>query len=297
MGSMLKRWGLFILTNILVMVTISLLLNLLGVKPYLSQNGLDYGSLMVFCLVWGMAGSFISLLLSRKMAKWTMGVQIIDPKSPGEYRWLVDSIHGLARRAQLPAMPEVGVYPSAEVNAFATGPSKKRSLVAVSQGLLHSMSRDEIEGVLGHEVAHIQNGDMVTMVLIQGIVNAFTMFLARILAFAITQNVEEDRRPLVHMLVVMVLDIVIGLFGLLVVCWFSRQREFRADSGSARLLGTKQKMTAALEKLARLHGMGDPSPAPAMAALKISGGDRRWLAMFSTHPPIEVRIKALARSA
>lgn len=288
---MLKRWGLFILTNILVVVTINILLGVLGVKPYITESGIDYESLLAFCLVWGMAGSFISLLLSRQMAKWMTGVQVVDPRSPGQFRWLVESVHRLSRRAGLKVMPEVGVYPSGEVNAFATGPSRNRSLVAVSEGLLSSMSQDEIEGVLGHEVAHIANGDMVTMTLIQGVVNAFTMFLSRVISFAIAQNVEEEKRSMVQFAVMIVLDIVLGLLGYLVVCWFSRQREFRADKGASQFCGGPQKMVAALRRLAELQGYSISGQKSGLDSTKISGSSRGFI--FSTHPPLETRIAAL----
>lgn len=288
---MLKRLGLFMLTNILVVVTINILLGVLGVKPYITESGLDYDALLGFCLVWGMTGSFISLLISRQMAKWMTGAEVIDPKSPGQYRWLVESVHRLSRRAGLTVPPEVGVYPSPEVNAFATGPSRNRSLVAVSDGLLASMSQDEIEGVLGHEVAHIANGDMVTMTLIQGVVNAFTMFVSRAISFAIAQNVEEEKRSMVQFAVTMLLDIVLGLLGYLVVCWFSRQREFRADKGAAQFCGSPQKMVLALKRLAELQGYSIGSHKSALDSTKISGSSRGFI--FSTHPPLESRIAAL----
>ena len=184
-----KRILLFLATNILVMLTISILVQLLGLNRGLGAYGIDYGQLMLFCLVWGMAGSLISLALSRVMAKMMMGVRVIDPATndPQE-RALVDTVYALARGARLPAMPEVGYYDSPEVNAFATGPTRSKALVAVSTGLLQRMNRDEVEGVLGHEISHVANGDMVTMTLIQGVVNAFVLFLARVIAFAITQN-------------------------------------------------------------------------------------------------------------
>jgi hypothetical protein len=189
----LKRIGLFLAVNALVVITISVILNLLGVKPYLTPYGLDYQSLMIFCLIWGMGGAFISLALSRVMAKWMMGVQIIPPDTRDpELQGLVQMVHEMSRAARLPAMPEVGIYESPEVNAFATGPTKARSLVAVSSGLLHRMGKEEVRGVIGHEVAHIANGDMVTMTLIQGVVNAFVMFLARAIAYALTMSRGQD---------------------------------------------------------------------------------------------------------
>src|SRR5438876_554547 len=185
-----KRIFLFLAVNTLVLLTISLVLSVLGVRYRLGSG--QYGPLMVFCLVWGMGGAFISLGLSRLMAKWFMGVEVIDPRTSNpDLQELVQTVHGLAQRARLPAMPQVGIYDSPEVNAFATGPSRSRSLVAVSRGLLQAMRRDELEGVLGHEIAHIANGDMVTMTLIQGVINAFVMFLARVLAFAVSQAMRS----------------------------------------------------------------------------------------------------------
>jgi heat shock protein HtpX len=303
---MFRRWGFFLLTNFLVMVTISIVLNVLGVRSYLNGQGIDYYALLVFCVVWGMGGSIISLLLSRFMAKKMTRMTVINPQDPGQYRWIVECVHRLARTAKLPAMPEVGVYPADEVNAFATGPSKSRSLVAVSQGLLRSMNNDEIEGVLAHEVAHIQNGDMVTMTLIQGVVNAFSMFLARVIAFAITtmqgDRDSEDRggSPFMHGLIVFVLDIVFSSLGLIAISYFSRQREFRADRGSARLSGTKAKMIGALQALDRTYGgaaLSQEESTPALAAFKISSKKKGgWRSLFMTHPPLEKRIRALENS-
>lgn len=286
----IKRITLFLMVNVLVMVTISITLQLLGVQPYLNAYGLDYGSLMAFCLVWGMGGAFISLALSRVMAKWMMGVQVIDPKTAGgDELALVRIVHGLAERAGLPAMPEVGVYDSPEINAFATGPTKSRALVAVSTGLLTSMGREELEGVLGHELTHVANGDMVTMTLLQGVVNAFVMFLSRVIAFALSQNVKRENRPMVQFLTVMVLQIVLSLLGSLVVAWFSRWREYRADAGGARLAG-REKMVAALQALQRRFQPVDSKPA--YATLKIASGPG-LMNLFASHPPLSARIAAL----
>jgi heat shock protein HtpX len=282
----MKRIFLFMAVNMLVMLTISFTLSMVGVRPYLDARGLDIGALAVFCLVWGFAGSLISLAMSRQMAKWSMGVKLLGS---GE---LVDTVHELARRAGLPAMPEVGVYESPEPNAFATGPSKSRSLVAVSTGLLDSMSKHELEGVLAHEVAHIANGDMVTMTLIQGVVNAFVMFLARVIAFALTQNSDRDNRHMTQWMVTMALEIAFGLLGMIVVAWFSRHREYRADAGSAKL-GGRDKMIAALRALQRRFEPYDQKEA--YAALKIAGGRSGFLALISTHPPLSARIEALSR--
>jgi heat shock protein HtpX len=253
-------------------------------------------SLMAFCLVWGMGGAFISLLMSKFAAKHFYGVKIIEPNSSQpELRQLVEKVHELARRAQLPAMPEVGVYESYDVNAFATGPSKKKSLVAVSTGLLQRMSDKEIDGVLGHEISHISNGDMVTMTLIQGVVNAFALFFSRILANAIASSVEERSRRIVHFLCVMVGDIAFTLLGSIVVNFYSRKREFRADAGSAKI-SSQSNMIAALQRLQALHDTPPPRD-DAMATLKISGRERKGsLAdLFMTHPALSERIAALQR--
>ena len=287
-----KRILLFLATNILVMLTISILVQLLGLNRGLGAYGIDYGQLMLFCLVWGMAGSLISLALSRVMAKMMMGVRVIDPATndPQE-RALVDTVYALARGARLPAMPEVGYYDSPEVNAFATGPTRSQALVAVSTGLLQRMNRDEVEGVLGHEISHVANGDMVTMTLIQGVVNAFVLFLARVIAFAITQNMRDENRGAVNFAVVLVLQIVLSLLGAMVVAAFSRWREFRADRGGATLAGAP-KMVAALERLRRTTELVDTRQ-EAMATLKIAGGRSRFMTLMASHPPLEDRITRL----
>lgn len=289
---MLKRVLLFVVTNLAVMVTISILMSLLGLGGYrIAGGGLDYTALAVFCLLWGFVGSFISLQLSRWMAKRAMNVQLVDGRSGHEeLDWLFRTVERLTRQAQLP-MPEVGYYDSPEVNAFATGPSKSRSLVAVSSGLLRRMSRDEVEGVLAHEVAHIQNGDMVTMALIQGVVNAFVMFASRIIANIARNAVDERNGRMVQFVVTIVLDIALGILGSMVVAWFSRAREFRADAGAATLAG-RGKMIAALRRLQASHELVDTST-PSLATMKIAGGDGRWMMLMSTHPPLEARIAAL----
>ncbi len=297
----LKRAGLFLGVNLLVVVTISTILSLLNVQPYLNAKGLNYESLIIFCLIWGMGGAFISLAISRMMAKWMMGVQVIPPDTPDrELRELVQMVHEMAMAARLPALPEVGIYESDEVNAFATGPSKSRSLVAVSTGLLRRMRREEVKGVLGHEVAHIANGDMVTMTLIQGVVNAFVMFLARVIAFALTMTRGQDNEgqqgtPLSFYLVQSVLEMVFMVLGSMVVAWFSRQREYRADLGGARLAG-RHNMIQALQELQRTFEAVDPAAQPAVQSLKISGRPSRFMKLFSTHPPLEERIERLQRN-
>lgn len=296
-----KRIGLFLAVNALVIITISLVMNLLGVKPYLTAYGLDYQSLLIFCLIWGMGGAFISLALSRIIAKWSMGVKVIPPHANDpQLRSLVQMVHELSKAARLPVMPEVGVYDSPEINAFATGPSKSRSLVAVSSGLLNRMKPEEVRGVIGHEVAHIANGDMVTMTLVQGVVNAFVMFLARAIAYALTMSRSDDSEeqqgtPASYFIVQIVLEIVFMIMGSVVVAWFSRYREYRADAGGAKLAG-KANMIEALEGLRRSFEHIDAGTDQSIAALKISsrpGGIRK---MFSTHPPLEERIERLKRS-
>jgi heat shock protein HtpX len=292
----MKRIFLFLAVNLLILVTLSITLQVLGVQPYLSARGIDYRALMMFCLVWGMGGAFISLGLSRVMAKWMMGVKVIEPASAtGEAARLVQVVHRLSQASGLPAMPEVGVYESPEVNAFATGPTKARALVAVSTGLLRRMDDAALEGVLGHEIAHVANGDMVTMTLIQGIVNAFVMFLARVIAFAVSQNAREENRRSTQFMVTFALEIVLSALGMIVVAYFSRRREFRADAGGARLAG-RQRMVAALKSLQKTFGLVDSSQ-PSLATLKISGKAGGIMMLFSTHPPLEDRIAALESGA
>ncbi|MBI5802034.1 MAG: protease HtpX [Verrucomicrobia bacterium] len=304
-----KRFFLFIAVNLLVMVTLGIVLSV--VLHFFPQIGGRRGTsgwlgyMAVFSLVFGMGGAFISLAISRMMAKWMMGVRLVDPNtSDPEARELVRMVHGFATRAGLPAMPEVGVYESADVNAFATGPSKSRSLVAVSTGLLHQMNRTETEGVIAHEVAHIANGDMVTMTLVQGIINAFVIFLSRVLAFLAAQAMRgsrssDDDRPsighsLMEMVFVIAFEILFTLLGSIVVAWFSRKREFRADAGGMLLAG-KPQMVGALRALQRIY---DPQLASQAAgsgyqALQISGKSGGFMALFSTHPPLEERIAHL----
>ena len=294
-----KRVFLFLVVNVLVVATISVVLSLLGVRPYLNAYGLDLKALAVFCLVWGFGGAFISLALSRVMAKWGMGVRLIAPGTPDPgAQELVSTVHRLAQAAGLRTMPQVGVYESDEVNAFATGPTRNRALVAVSTGLLQRMRRDEVEGGLGHEIAHVANGDMVTMTLIQGVVNAFTMFLARVLAFFVAQLFRRDEEEggvshLVYFLATLVFDVLFSILGSFVVAWFSRLREFRADAGGARIAG-RERMIEALEALRRTYGVVDPSERnAAVQTLKISGHPKGLMRLLSTHPPLETRIARL----
>ena len=281
----MKRILLFVATTLAIMVTLSVILNVLGINAYGGLQGQ-----LLFCLIWGMGGSFISLLMSRFIAKQAMGVQLVDGRSGhADADWLYATVRQLTERAGLP-MPEVGIYDSPEVNAFATGPSKSRSLVAVSSGLLRSMQRDEVEGVLAHEVSHIANGDMVTMTLIQGVVNAFVLFFARVIANILRSAVDERMSGAVYFMTLIVLQIGLGLLGSVVVCWFSRAREFRADAGAATLAG-RGKMISALQRLQQNSRMIETDH-PALATMKISG-TRGWLALLSTHPPLDERISAL----
>lgn len=296
---MLKRIFLFLLVNVLVVVTISITLSILGVRPYMTAYGIDYEQLALFCLVWGMGGSFISLQLSRFMAKMMMGVKVIDPQTrDDDLQNLVQTVYRLAKSAGLSTMPEVGIYDSPDLNAFATGPSRSRSLVAVSTGLLQNMSESEIEGVLAHELSHVANGDMVTMTLVQGVINAFVMFFARVLAFGISQALrskddEGGRNYFIESMMVIVFEIAFSILGMFVVAWFSRMREFRADAGGARVAG-QDKMIAALRALQRAYGRPlDAEVAPQMQAFQISSRKKSFMELLSTHPPLEQRIAAL----
>jgi heat shock protein HtpX len=287
-----KRIFLFLLTNLAIVVMLSIVLSFLGVGRYItSDGGLDIRALAIFCFVWGMGGAFISLQMSRFIAKKATGARLVDGRTGvADLDWLHSTVARLAQQANLP-MPEVAVYDSPEVNAFATGPSKSRSLVAVSTGLFRSMRQDEIEGVLGHELAHIGNGDMVTMTLLQGVINAFVMFFARAIAFALRSSDSRNSQALSWM-VVIVLEIGLGILGSLITAWFSRQREFRADRGGADLAG-RERMIGALRRLAANRELVDTQH-QALATLKINGA-RGWMVFFSTHPPLEVRIAALER--
>ena len=286
-----KRIFFFLLTNLAIVVVLSTVLSLLGFGGYLGPDGqLLVGPLAVFSFVWGMGGALISLALSRWIAKRAAGVRLIDGKSgQADLDWLYATVSNLARQANLP-MPQVGVYPSPELNAFATGPTKKRSLLAVSAGLLQGMERREIEAVLGHEMGHIANGDMVTMTLLQGVINAFVIFLARVAAFAVRRFLDSRISYWVSFAVRIALEIVLGILGSLITAWFSRRREFRADAAGASMAG-RESMIAALRRLAAATPQLDTNQ-PALAALKISGR-KGWLKPFSTHPPLDVRIAAL----
>lgn len=300
MKPMGKRIFLFLAVNFLVILTISVIMRALGLEPYLTPYGLNYTSLAVFCGIWGMGGALISLALSRKMAKWAMRIQTVDPRSSDPtMQNLLQTVSRLARQAGTP-MPEVGIYQSPELNAFATGPTKSRSLVAVSTGLLQQMDQREVEGVLGHEISHIANGDMVTMTLLQGVVNAFVLFLSRVIAFAIASAMRGDDRNGrgisygMYFLVSIVFEIVFMILGSMVVAWFSRYREYRADAGGARLAG-KDQMIGALKVLKQKYEVVDPQQKPAFQNLKISGHARGWMKLFASHPPLDERIARLSQ--
>lgn len=285
-----------ILINALIMITINVILNVLGVQPYLQAYGINYASLAAFCLVWGFGGAFISLLLSKFMAKMMMGVEIIpsEARDP-EAQWLIQTVYRLARNANLSKMPEVGVFQSEEMNAFATGPSRSNSLVAVSSGLMRKMNKDEVEGVLAHEIAHVANGDMVTMTLIQGVVNAFGMFLARVIGHILSTQVKEESAHTVRWIATLILDIVFNILGMFVVAKFSRWREFRADAGGAAL-GGKDKMIRALQRLQHETAPA-PTEASPMATMQISDRKSTFLDLLRTHPHLEQRIARLQQTS
>ena len=288
----MKRVLLFLATNLAVMIVLSITASLLGLNRFLTANGLNLGTLLAFAALMGFGGAFISLLMSKTIAKWSTGAQVITHPSTSTELWLMQTVEKLAQRAGLP-MPEVAIY-EGEPNAFATGATKKSSLVAVSTGLLQSMSRDEVEAVLAHEVAHVANGDMVTLTLIQGVVNTFVIFLARIVGYFVDsmlrRNDEESSGPGIgYIVTVIVCEIVFGILASIIVAAFSRHREFRADAGASRLMGTPSPMVAALRRLGGMEADGLPQN---MQAMGISGG-KSWMALFSSHPPIEARIAAL----
>lgn len=289
---MAKRIFLLIITNILVITTIGIVLSVLGVRSYITETGIDFTALLIFSAVIGFSGAFISLAISRFMAKKIMGVVVLDPngKLTDFERQLIEKVHKLSRSAGLAVMPEVGIYNSPEVNAFATGPTRSRSLVAVSTGLLNRMDDTAVEGVLAHEVAHVANGDMITMTLLQGIVNTFVVFLSRVTAYAVSRFVKDELRGIIHFLAIIVFQILFSILGSIVVLAFSRYREYHADAGGAALAG-KDKMVHALKELKKNIQLVDKEQT-SMATLKISnrGG---LLRLFSSHPDLDDRINRL----
>jgi heat shock protein HtpX len=289
----MKRIVLFVLTNLAVVVVLGVVASLLGVNKFLTANGLNLGALLGFALIMGFGGAFISLLISKPVAKWSAGVQLIDGSGSADERWIVETVRKFADKAGI-GMPEVGIF-EGEPNAFATGAFRNSALVAVSTGLLQNMTREEVEAVIGHEVAHIANGDMVTMALIQGVMNTFVVFLSRVIGYAVDSFLrkgdDRDSGPGIgYMVTTIVLDIVLGFLAAIIVAWFSRQREFRADAGAAQLMGRKQPM---IDALSRLGGLQPGELPKSVAAMGIAGGIGQ---LFSTHPPIEERIEALRQS-
>jgi heat shock protein HtpX len=292
---MLKRFGFFGLVNFLIISLLSLVTHWLGFDKELLVNGISYTNMLLFCLVWGMGGAFISLLISKWMAKVSMGVYRVEKRE--DYKYLVDMVYTISKKAGLEEMPEVGVYTSNELNAFATGPSKNNSLVAFSTGLLTSMNRDELEGVIAHEVSHIANGDMVTMTLIQGVMNAFVMFLARAVAQMVINQIKKDSKvgsvfgTFIYMAIVLTLQMVFGMFASLVVNWFSRDREYRADHGAVDL-SSKESMIAALRRLEQNYGIMSGQDNKGIACMQISTKGK-FFGLFSSHPELSDRIKTL----
>ena len=288
----MKRIFLFLLTNLAVMLVLGIASSVLGINRYLDAQGLNVGVLLVFSLFMGFTGAIVSLLMSKPMAKWSTGAQVINDSNDPMHRWIVGTVARFAQKAGI-GMPEVAIY-DGEPNAFATGAFRDSSLVAVSTGLLQSMTREEVEAVIGHEVAHVANGDMVTMTLIQGVVNTFVVFISRVVGYVvdrvILKNDERDGPGLGYMATTIVMDLVLGVLASMIVAWFSRQREFRADAGAAGLMGDRRPM---MHALARLGGI-DPGEMPrSLAAMGIAGRPSGLMALFSSHPPIEERIAAL----
>jgi heat shock protein HtpX len=287
----MKRIALFLATNLAIVLVLSITMRILGVEPYLTANGLNLTSLLIFAAVMGFGGSLISLAISKWMAKKSMGVRVIETPSSSTELWLVDTVKRFAADAGI-GMPEVGIFDSPEVNAFATGANRNNALVAVSSGLLQAMSREEAEAVIGHEIAHVANGDMVTLALIQGVVNTFVMFLSRVIGHTVDRVVfkNENGHGPAFFVTMIVAELVLGILASIIVMWFSRQREFRADRGGASLAG-KGAMIAALQRLQMAHA--GPLPEK-MAAFGIAGGSPQgWKRLFMTHPPLEERIAAL----
>ncbi len=289
----MKRIALFLATNIAVVVLLSVILNVLGLNRYLAEGGIDVGALLAFSLVVGFTGSIFSLLISKPMAKWSTGARVLDDPTDGTELWLVATVQRLAEKAGI-GMPEVAVY-EGEPNAFATGAFKNSALVAVSTGLLQSMTREEVEAVLGHEIGHVANGDMVTLTLIQGVINTFVVFFARIVGYFVDKTVFRTERGVGpgFYITVFVCEIVFGILASMIVMWFSRRREFRADAASAGLLGSPRPMMNALTRLGGLEA-GELPKSIATSGITSKSG---LMALFSSHPPIEERIRALqARS-
>jgi heat shock protein HtpX len=286
----MKRVFLLIATNFAVMILLSIVISVLGLDKALAQEGFQVFPTLVMASIFGFGGAFISLLISKPIAKWSTGAQVIDGSEGTTQYWLVDTVKKLSEKAGI-GMPEVAIY-EGEPNAFATGAFRNSALVAVSSGLLQSMSREEVEAVLGHEIGHVANGDMVTLTLIQGVLNTFVIFLSRLIGYIVDRVILKNDRGqgIGYFVTVIASQIVLGLFASMIVAWFSRQREYRADAASAHLLGSPQPMVQAL---ARLGGLQPGALPQNMSALGISPSPGTWGALFSTHPPVEQRIAAL----
>jgi heat shock protein HtpX len=290
----MKRIALFLVTNIAVMLVLGIVVNVLGLNRFLTANGLSLPGLLGFSLVMGFGGAIISLLMSKPMAKWSTGAQVINDSNDPNHVWIVQAVKRFSEKAGI-GMPDVAIYEGAP-NAFATGAFKNSSLVAVSTGLMQSMTREEVEAVIGHEVAHVANGDMVTMTLIQGVMNTFVVFLSRVVGYVVDKVIlrnTNDGPGIGYYITTVVMDLLLGVLAAIIVAWFSRQREYRADAGAAELMGRKQPM---INALARLGGL-DPGEMPkSLQSMGISSKPGGMMALFSSHPPIEERIRVLQQS-
>ena len=287
----MKRIFLFIVTNLAVMLVLGIAANVLGLNRFLSANGLNLGGLLAFAALMGFGGAIISLLISKPMAKWSTGAQLINDSPDATHQWIVATVKRFADQAGI-TMPEVAIF-EGEPNAFATGAFKNSALVAVSTGLLQGMNREEVEAVIGHEISHVANGDMVTMTLIQGVMNTFVVFLSRVIGYFVDKVVLRNDRSgpgIGYYVTTIVLDIVLGVLAAIIVAWFSRQREYRADRGAANLMGRPQPM---MNALARLGGLQPGELPKSVQAMGITGAPSGLMALFSSHPPVEQRIAAL----
>ena len=292
----MKRILLFVATNVAVMLVLGIAANLLGLNRFITAQGLNMGTLFGFALIMGFGGAIISLLISKPMAKWTTGAKLINESADPTHRWIVATVKTMADKSKI-GMPDVAIFEGAP-NAFATGAFKNSAMVAVSTGLLQTMSRDEVEAVIAHEVAHVANGDMITMTLIQGVMNTFVVFLSRVIGYFVDKVVlrnSNDGVGIGYYITTIVLDIVLGVLAAIIVAWFSRQREFRADAGAVALMGGRKEPM--INALARLGGLVPGELPKSMAAMGINDKPSSLMSLFSSHPAIELRIKALREAA
>jgi len=287
---MFKRISLFLLTNFAILIIFSIVINLLGIRPYITQNyGLDLESLLAYCAIFGFLGSFVSLAISKWSAKFATGAKVLEKATTSDEIWLLDTVRHHAQKAGI-GMPEVAIFPSNDMNAFATGMFRNHALVAVSTGLLQRMQRNEIEAVLGHEISHVANGDMITLSLVQGIVNTFVMFFARVAGYIVDKAVFKNDRPgLGYFMTTLVFQMIFGVLAMVIVMWFSRRREFRADAGGAHLT-SKEDMIAALQRLEQAQDVDLPGQLNAFGVHGKKSGVSQW---FMSHPPLQERINAL----